>query len=238
MSGGTRRRSLLVAGIMLSGAALATGLRPSRLMSDVEGVPDLEQLFPTSFGPWRVDASMAVVVPSPDVQAQLDKIYNDVLTRTYINRAGQRVMLSVAYGGDQSDATSAHRPEVCYPAQGFAITDNFADSVRISGRDVSVRRLMSRIAGRNEPITYWIVVGDQVVTSGIGQKLAQMRFGLQNIIADGLLVRVSTIDPDMQRGHRVQDEFLAALGSALDRQFAARVLGACQPADASGADAC
>ncbi len=238
MSSGPRRRALLVAGIMLAGAALATGLRPTRLMSDVEGVPELARLFPTSFGAWRVDDSMAVVVPSPEVQAQLDKIYNDVLSRTYVNRAGERVMLSVAYGGDQSDATSAHRPEVCYPAQGFAITDNFADSVSISGRDVSVRRLMSRIAGRNEPITYWIVVGDQVVTTGIGQKLAQMRFGLRNIIADGMLVRVSTIDPDMQHGYRVQDEFLAALGAALDRRFAPRVLGACEHADAGAADAC
>lgn len=227
LSGSTRRRGLLVAGLMFAGAGLATGLRPSRLMSDTLGVPQLEAVFPTAFDGWRVDTSLPVILPSPDVQAQLDKLYNEVLARTYINDSGDRVMLSVAYGGDQSDATSAHRPEVCYPAQGFAISQNFADTVQVAGREIPVRRLMSRMGGRHEPITYWIVVGDRVVTTGIGQKLAQMRYGLRNIIADGLLMRVSTIDVDMARGHRVQSAFLAALGPALDDGVAARVLGGC-----------
>jgi EpsI family protein len=236
--GPVRRRGLLVAGVMFAGAGLATGLRPSRLMSDTLGVPRLEDVFPVAFGGWRVDTSLPVILPAPDVQAQLDKLYNEVLARTYVNADGVRVMLSVAYGGDQSDATSAHRPEVCYPAQGFAITENFADTVRVAGRDIPVRRLMSHIGGRHEPITYWIVVGDRIVTTGIGQKLAQMRFGLRNIIADGLLMRVSTIDADMAHGHRVQSAFLAELGSALDDRIAARVLGACPESAAGSGHAC
>jgi EpsI family protein len=231
MSSSARRRGFIVATVMLAGSALGSGLRPTRLMSDHLGVPKLEAVFPVNFGGWRVDTSLPVILPSPDVQAQLDKIYNEVLVRTYVNAAGQRVMLSVAYGGDQSDATSAHRPEVCYPAQGFAITDNFGDSLQVAGREIPVRRLMSRLASRNEPITYWIVVGDRVVTTGIGQKLAQMRYGLRNVVADGLLVRVSSIDNDMHKGHQLQSAFLAELGSALDRGDAGRVLGECPAGD-------
>jgi EpsI family protein len=227
----TRRRAFAVAGVMLAGSALGSAMRPTRLMSDSLGVPKLESLFPTSFGEWRVDTSLPVILPSPDVQAQLDKIYNEVIARTYVNNAGQRVMLSVAYGGDQSDATSAHRPEVCYPAQGFAITDNFSGTLQVAGRDIPVRRLMSRISGRNEPITYWIVVGDRVVTTGIGQKLAQMRHGLRNVIADGMLVRVSSIDSDMKKGHALQAKFLVDLGAALDHGDASRVLGECTAGD-------
>jgi EpsI family protein len=227
----TRRRAFVVAGVMLTGSALGSAMRPTRLMSDSLGVPKLETLFPTSFGEWRVDTSLPVILPAPDVQAQLDKIYNEVIARTYVNKAGQRVMLSVAYGGDQSDATSAHRPEVCYPAQGFAITDNFGGTLQVAGREIPVRRLMSRISGRNEPITYWIVVGDTVVTTGIGQKLAQMRHGLRNVIADGMLVRVSSIDNDMQKGHELQAKFLADLGAALDQGDASRVLGECMTGD-------
>lgn len=220
-----RRRSLLAAGVMLGGAGLAVGLRPSQHMSDALGIPDLEHLFPKDFGGWQVDASLPVILPAPDVQAQLDKIYNQVLARTYVDAQGDRVMLSVAYGGDQSDATSAHRPEVCYPAQGFAISRNFADRVQVSGRDISVRRLMSQMGHRSEPITYWVMVGDRVVTTGWGQKLAQLSFGLQDIIADGMLVRVSSIDRDMARGHRLQDAFLSAMGPALDVAAASRILG-------------
>jgi EpsI family protein len=231
MSNHTRRRGFIVAGVMLAGSALASGLRPTRLMSDTLGVPKLESMFPTSFGDWRIDASLPVILPSPDVQAQLDKIYNEVLARTYVNKAGERMMLSVAYGGDQSDATSAHRPEVCYPAQGFAIVDNYGDTLKVAGRDIPVRRLMSRLSGRNEPITYWIVVGDSVVTTGIGQKLAQMRHGLRNVIADGMLVRVSSIDGDMRKGHQLQSEFIADLGAALKPGDAERVFGGCPAGD-------
>jgi EpsI family protein len=219
---------------MLAGSVLASTLRPTRLMSESQGVPKLENLFPTAFGDWRVDTSLPVVLPAPDVQAQLNKIYNEVIARTYVNKDGQRLMLSVAYGGDQSDATSAHRPEVCYPAQGFAITDNFGDSLHAAGRDIPVRRLMSRRSGRSEPITYWIVVGDQVVTSGIGQKLAQMRYGLRNIIADGILVRVSSIDNDMQKGHQVQSQFIDDLGQVLEGDKARRVFGGCTAAGGKG----
>lgn len=213
---------------MLAGSVLASTLRPTRLMSESQGVPKLENLFPTAFGDWRVDTNLPVILPAPDVQAQLNKIYNEVIARTYANKDGQRVMLSVAYGGDQSDATSAHRPEVCYPAQGFAITDNFGDTLHVAGRDIPVRRLMSRLSGRSEPITYWIVVGNQVVTTGIGQKLAQMRYGLRNIIADGILVRVSSIDNDMHEGHQLQSRFVVDLGAALDGEGATRVLGECK----------
>ena len=64
-------------------------------------VPNLETMFPKAFGDWRVDTSMPVILPSPDVQALLDKIYNQVLSRSYVNAKGERIMLSVAYGGDR-----------------------------------------------------------------------------------------------------------------------------------------
>ena len=80
-------------------------------------------------------------------------------------------------------------------------------------------------AGRNEPITYWVVVGNEVATSGIEQKLAQMRYGLRGVIADGMLVRVSSIDPDMARGHAVQSGFIADMAAAIPSQARPRVFG-------------
>jgi EpsI family protein len=220
-----RRRGFVAAGLMFAGSALAVGMRPRKHMADEIGMPDLETLFPKQFDGWRVDTNIPVILPSPDVQALLDKIYNQVLARTYVNAQGQRIMLSVAYGGDQSDGTSAHRPEVCYPAQGFAISANRAGTLRVADREVQVRRLMSHLGPRHEPITYWVVVGGEVVTTGIGQKLAQMRYGLRGIVADGMLVRVSNIDPDMARGHHVQERFVADLGRSLDATSASRVFG-------------
>jgi EpsI family protein len=220
-----RWRALLAAALMLAGAALAYFGRPTAYLADQIGKPDLETLFPKQFGPWRLDTRMAVILPAPDVQAQLDVIYNQVLTRTYVNAVGQRIMLSVAYGGDQSDGTSAHRPEVCYPAQGFEITANQKAAQSAAGGTLVVRKLMSKLGGRNEPITYWVVVGNEVATSGIEQKLAQMRYGLRGVIADGMLVRVSSIDPDMARGHAVQSGFIADMAAAIPSPARPRVFG-------------
>lgn len=218
-------RAVLAALIMLAGAALAYLGKPGIYLADQIGKPDLESLFPKQFGRWRLDARMGVVLPAPDVQAQLDAIYNQVLSRTYVNTDGQRIMLSVAYGGDQSDGTSAHRPEVCYPAQGFEITANSKAVQSTAGGTLPVRQLMSRLGGRNEPITYWVVVGSEVATSGIEQKLAQMRYGLRGVISDGMLVRVSNIDTDMARGHALQSAFIAELAGAMPNPARSRVFG-------------
>ena len=133
----TRIRALVVFMAMVTTAALAHWATPTTHLSDVLGKPDLEKIFPTEFADWRVDVRAAMVLPSPQTQAILDSIYNQTLSRTYINGKGERVMLSVAYGGDQSDATRAHLPEVCYPAQGFQITSSGTGQLDLAGRSVS-----------------------------------------------------------------------------------------------------
>ncbi|MEF7616502.1 exosortase-associated protein EpsI, B-type [Aquincola sp. MAHUQ-54] len=220
----SRRRAGFASLLMITGAALGYVGKPSKNMADEIGMPDLEAMFPKQFGEWSLEPSGAVILPSPYLQSILDKIYNQTLARTYVNTKGSRIMLSVAYGGDQSDGTSAHRPEVCYPAQGFAITANTQDYLQLPNTKIPVRRLMSVLGPRQEPITYWVIVGDEVVTTGVGQKLAQMRYGLRNLIADGMLVRVSSIDADMKRAYNLHTEFLLDLyagmaGSSADRVF-------------------
>lgn len=210
---------------MAGSSVAAMVARPTRPLADILGMPNLELMIPSEFGSWRIDKDTPVILPAPDVQAQLDKIYNQVLARTYVDPTGQRIMLSVAYGGDQSDATSAHRPEVCYPAQGFAILSNEADALSLDGRPLPVRRLVSKLGAREEPITYWIVVGDQVVTTGVGQKLAQIHYGVRGIIADGMLVRVSSIDTDPEHAFAAQSRFVRELAKVINPHVKARVFG-------------
>ncbi len=221
-----RRRALIVFVAMLLTAMLAYVMKPTIYMTDRLGKPNLETLFPLAFSGWKLDERSSIIMPSPQTQAILDSIYNQTLTRTYINEAGYRVMLSVAYGGDQSDATRAHLPEVCYPAQGFQITANESGQLKLAGRDVSSRLLMSKMGNRNEPITYWLVVGDKVSNTRTDQKLTQLRLGLKGLIPDGMLVRVSSIDSDMNRGHQMQAKFLADLAAAFPEGERGRVFGA------------
>jgi EpsI family protein len=224
-----RWRALLAAALMIAGAVLTHFGRPTVYLADQIGKPELETLFPKQFGSWQIDASRPIIVPPPDVQAALDAIYNQVLTRTYIDAGGRRMMLSVAYGGDQYDGTSAHRPETCYPAQGFDITFNARRTQQLAQGSLGVRTLVARLGGRNEPITYWVVVGDKIATTGVEQKLAQMRYGLRGVIADGMLVRVSSIDSDAAKAHAAQAGFIAELAAALPGPARARVFGVAGP---------
>jgi EpsI family protein len=220
-----RLRAVIVICAMVATAALAHFGRPTVYMADKLGKPNLETLFPPQFGTWRMDTRMPIILPSPDTQALLNSIYNQTLTRTYVNAAGDRIMLSVAYGGDQSDGTRAHLPEVCYPAQGFQITSNYTGHLDLAGRMVNTRYLMAKQGARHEPITYWLIVGDQVAVSRTDQKIAQFRLGLKGLIPDGMLVRVSSIDSDMAHGYQIQAGFLADMASAIPQASRDRLFG-------------
>lgn len=220
-----RRKAVVVLLGMGAAAALAKVGVPTRKIADTWET-DLETMFPTQFGDWQVDRNMPVILPAPDVQAKLDAIYNQVLARTYVNvRTGERIMLSVAYGGDQSDGMSVHLPEVCYPAQGFQLLGQRAATLTLMGRQIPVKQLRTRLGGRSEPVTYWLTLGETVAATRTQRKLRQMEYGLRGVVPDGMLVRVSSIDTDSERAFSVQRRFLEGLASALPAQYANRVLG-------------
>lgn len=217
-----------LAALLLMVAAFVAGeaWRPTRNLSDVQAKVNLETMFPKAFGDWAVNTRQPVQLVSPDTQALLDKLYNQVLTRTYVNqRNGQRIMLSVAYGGDQSDGTRAHRPEVCYPAQGFEVVANHESRLQAEGQAIRVRQLVARQGGRIEPISYWVTVGDRIALGPGEQKLAQLRLGIAGYIADGMLVRISNIDRDAERSWALHQDFFAGMTRAMAPPVLARVIG-------------
>jgi EpsI family protein len=186
---------------------------------------NLERLIPQTFGDWRLDASIVPIPPSPDVQANLDKLYDQLVSRTYINSRGERIMLSIAYGGDQSDSLKAHRQEVCYSAQGFSIRELLQGEVDLADRHIQVARLLAVKGGRSEPVTYWFTMGDRVVMSRLGRLLVQLKFGLQGQIPDGMLVRISNLSGDSRASYAEHAVFVDAMLAALDPRTLARVAG-------------
>jgi EpsI family protein len=200
----TRSRTIaaIVLVLMLLSVAAAAAWKPRAFLADQVAKVDLEVMFPKRFGDWVLDENTPAQLVSPDQAAVLNAIYSQTLSRTYVHTAtGKRIMLSVAYGGDQSDATRAHRPEVCYPAQGFQIRAADVGRVTLPDRSFDARRLVAALGNRTEPITYWIVVGDKIALSGTQQKLAQLAYTTRGIVPDGLLFRVSNIDSNSQASY-------------------------------------
>lgn len=187
-------RLFVIAGLIVASVLASELLRPTVRLADVKSRVNLEQQIPSRFGAWEVDRTMVPILPSPDVQSRLDEIYTQVLARTYVNRRGQRVMLSIAYGSDQgSEATAVHRPEFCYSAQGFKVDAVGSGVVSLDDRKVPTRWLIGHLGPRREPISYWVTLDESATLPGLGRKLTQLAYGLAGEIPDGMLVRVSNI---------------------------------------------
>lgn len=221
-----RIKALIAMLLMCAAFGLGHWAKPTKFLSDQQAKVDLETMFPRAFDDWEVDTNQPVQLVSPDTQAILDKLYNQILTRTYVNRkSGQRIMLSVAYGGDQSDGTRAHRPEVCYPAQGFEILGNHVAQLRTGDQAIRVRQLVARLGGRVEPISYWVTVGDQIALGAGEQKLAQLKYGIRGYISDGMLVRISNIDRDADKSYALHQDFFAGMTKAMPEPVRERIIG-------------
>lgn len=218
-------KHLIIGIAMIAAAGLAVAITPREKIADHGPKVDLETMIPKQFGEWAMDEKIVPLQVDPALQANLNKIYNQTLSRTYINGKGDRVMLSIAYGGDQSDAMGVHKPEICYPAQGFQVIKQMNATLETGFHPVPVVRLVATQGHRIEPITYWITIGDRVPGSGTARKLEQLKYGLTGKVPDGLLFRVSSINGDTDRAFSEQTSFVNALLKNASQEARVRLIG-------------
>jgi EpsI family protein len=222
---GTNRISWVLAALMLLATVGGLAARPTVKASERGQAISLETEVPKSFGDWTVLPDSGPQVVNPQTKEILDRIYSQLLSRTYVNKQGYHIMLSMAYGDDQRGALQAHKPEVCYPAQGFVVRSNQAGQLVTAHGKVEVRRLATALGPRSEPLTYWFTVGDQVMQSKLQKRMAEIRLGMTGQIPDGLLFRISSIDSDTMRGFEMQQRFAADLLDSVPARVRKRLSG-------------
>jgi len=207
----SNRVTFVIGALMFAASVGAIVARPTSKASALVQVISLESMIPKQFGDWREQPLGFIQVVNPQTQELLDKLYSEVLTRTYINASGYRIMLSLAYGSDQRGSLQAHKPEVCYPAQGFVVHRNEVGALATPFGDISVRRLFTSMGARQEPVTYWFTVGDRAIEGILQKRLVELSFGFTGRIPDGMLFRVSSIDVDQARAYQMHNEFISQL---------------------------
>ena len=219
-------RALAPAALMFMAVLLTLAVTPHVRVGGAVYAPDLEALIPRAFGEWKIDDDalepISAEVPGDD---RAGRIYSQVLNRTYVDDSGRQVMLTLAYGGEQSDALAVHRPEVCYSAQGFKVTIPYDHVIHVADRELEVRVLAAQLGARFEPITYWFVIGDRVATGRMQRKIEQLKYGLTGSIPDGMLVRVSSIEKDTAKAFQLHERFVNDLVGALDADGKTRLIG-------------
>jgi EpsI family protein len=220
------RTATIILALLLSAAVAATALKPREsLRSDAPKIVLADEI-PLQLQDWHAEDAAGVVVADPSLEAQLRSVYSDTLSRVYVDGAQHRVMLSIAYGSDQSsEATQAHRPEFCYTAQGFLLTELPAGEVDLGAQRIAVRRLIGVRGDRHEPISYWLTMDGQTTLPGLNRKWLQFQYRLRGRIPDGMIVRVSTLGSDAAQSFALQDAFLKALYTGLNGSVRGRYFG-------------
>lgn len=217
--------AVLAMALMAGASALGKWAQPTVLMAELHPRAPLTAVFPENFEGWTQDHSNVNVQLPPDVEQQVKTIYTETADRVYVNASGQRMMVTVAYGRDQSDGFKVHRPEVCYAAQGFVVKQPVAGALNLGGRNIEVQRVDTSMGDRFEPVTYWMVIGDNVVNTPWRHKLQQIRYAFHGLIADGLLVRVSSFSRDPERAYADQAAFVRQWMAHVPADQRARLFG-------------
>lgn len=213
---GARASIAMLIGMLLA-PALAHALAP-QLPSDA-GVPPLADSVPAQFGDWSVmpgTTSQAELAIASDGSKTQDQPYDDVLMRTYVNRAGDQVMLAIAYTREQRQDVKLHLPEVCYPAQGYQVLalEPASLSVSAAGATLPGKHMLASGNGRTEAVTYWTRIGDAYPQGGLAMRMQIFRDGLHGKTSDGVLVRSSMLvrsSANAAQAYAVQDGFLRQL---------------------------
>jgi EpsI family protein len=218
-------RNFILLVLMLAASGLALALRPTQKIADQGPAINLETMIPPAFGDWSEEQQNLVQMVDPQQQEMIEKIYTQTLSRSYVNNRGYRIMLAIAYGDDQRDSMQMHYPEVCYPAQGFSLQSRQAGTLSTASGLIPVTRILTNLGQRNEPVTYWTTVGDHVFQGGLQKKLAEMRYGLNGKIPDGMLIRVSSIDAEPTHAYEMQTGFIDQMLGALRPEHRQRLNG-------------
>jgi EpsI family protein len=207
----TRRKFAL--GLTFAGAAGVAAARQPSINVDYLGKHKLEEVVPEKIGRWSFVSSSGLVVPPED---QLSRaLYSQLLTRVYSAEDGSAMMLLVAQSGSQTGILQIHRPEICYNAGGYQLSQIEPHPVHLPWGTIPTMTMAATNDRRVERLAYWTRVGDHMPTTWRQQRLAIAMDNLQRQIPDAVMVRVSTLSNDKASALGSIDDFIRAMLSSV-----------------------
>ena len=206
------RRRALIGGAFLLTAGVAAARVPGNHI-DLLGDRKIDALIPARVGRWTFYSKSGLVVPPPDQLSEA--LYSQLLTRVYVTPNGLTMMLLVAQSSGQTGILQVHRPEFCYPAGGFKLSDKRLHNVALPGNPLETTVLSASADNRVEQVLYWTRVGRDMPTSWPQQRWSVASANLRGDVPDAVMVRVSTLTPDRDEALVAMDEFTRDLFGAM-----------------------
>lgn len=221
----TSRRDLLIGVACAAGAGVAYELVPRRHVT-LLGADTFASIVPRTLAGWTSRDVTDLVAPK--IEGSLaSRLYGETVGRVYQNvSSGDEVMMLLAHGDTQSEDLQLHRPEVCYPAFGFAISDNRPIEIPLAPNiTLPSRSLVATAPDRREVIVYWSRLGEFFPVTHKQQQIDRLRTAMAGVIADGLLARFSVVGLEPVAARTLMTGFIPELISAVAANKRAALVG-------------
>lgn len=216
---------VLAMALMLGAVATAEVLKPRKYWATALGEPDYKKIIPHSFGDWEELPYVSAAIVDPVQAETLAKIYSETMSRSFRLKGTDRIiMLSVAYGRDQSTDTQLHTPEQCYPSQGFRVDKRQDHTIVTPYGPIKAVEMRTEMGTRIEPLTYFIRVGDGIARGSEERNLTRLKMAVRGYLVDGMLFRVSEITTS-DDAFKLQDRFVNDILKAMGPDGRKRVIG-------------
>lgn len=202
-------RREVIAGLAMASAAAVAAARKPDVRLDYLGPRKLEDVIPKRIGRWEFVSNSGLVVP-PEDQLR-STIYSQLVTRVYSNQQNF-IMLLMAYSASETGFLQVHRPEFCYTAAGYALSDFAPHRIQLEGAHVfTANSLTATRDASTEKLVYWTRIGNHIPLSWAEQKLTFAGDNLRRLIPDAALVRVSTIGLENDQAFPLIDGFVRSM---------------------------
>lgn len=211
-------KSAIIFSLMMLAVFSSNLLKPNIALS-TKDLPNLETIVPTNFNNWRmIQDNYKPISLSIDDERNRDQPYDAVLMETFGNSSGQMIMLAIAYGANQQQEIKIHRPELCYPSQGFKVEElsdiKFEVELLDSTYRFNLTKLISQSSKRRELTLYWIRVGSTISNNPWKIRWNILKGGVSQNIPDGILVRTSQVlsnNLGVEESIKIQKSFIQGM---------------------------
>ena len=151
-----------------------------------EGDPTSLDALPFSLGGWQATS----IEMDQSVADMLNADHN--VQRAYQHRLGYTTFVYIGYYGTGRGGTPEHTPDVCYPSQGWAITEDTKH--RVGGQNgLELSEYVVEKEGERRLVHFWYRTGRASGMTSIWQlRLSHFWGRLGNSGGDGALIRLST----------------------------------------------
>ena len=221
------RRALLAGGLAAVTAGAAWRLRPRRQERAIRPA-SLNRLVPMTIGPWQYRTTAGVIVARPEEEDERgrDDGYDQLLARNYGAPDLPSIMLLIAYGSTQGGSLQLHRPETCYPGQGFRLSDFHDLSLQFSEAPAVAARSFTAVRDdRIERLVYWTRIAGAFPRNTFEEYGAILHEVMRGVVPDGTLVRISSTGPDTAASDRAILQFSRELLRASPDRIRALLVG-------------